>query len=71
MKLTDWYPGDVKPYRKGVYERKYKYGKSYNYWDGKNWFIGAANVIAALSYKYHKHGISCAGNVPWRGVRKD
>ncbi len=39
MKLTEWFPGDVKPVRKGVYQKMCGHGKElgYQYWDGANW----------------------------------
>ena len=60
MKLTPWYPGTVKPVRKGWYQRKYRhFGPSMCYWDGKK--------FSALEYR---HDYSFTQNLPWRGVAK-
>lgn len=48
---TQWFPGDVKPVRKGVYEVKpfvADYGepvRSFAYWDGKKWGLDMTNVF--------------------------
>lgn len=75
MTLTDWFPGSVKPVRKGVYQRMYTYtyGKSthsqYCYWDGKGWGLGEHTVEQAMT---HEIVFMVAPNqvLPWRGVLK-
>ncbi|KVD68031.1 hypothetical protein WI86_19540 [Burkholderia ubonensis] len=38
MEKTPWYPGDIKPVRKGWYERDYEAGDVYlDLWDGACW----------------------------------
>lgn len=69
MKLTDWYPGDVKPVRVGVYEREYPLSGigCYCKWDGKMWHSGYENVDRASI----EPAISNIQNLPWRGLSKD
>ncbi len=70
MKLTPWYPGDVKPVREGVYERDYinaSPGKFYCYWNGKYWGSFYTVPSGAVRYRDIK---SAAQNLPWRGVVK-
>lgn len=42
IKLTEWFPGFVKPVRPGWYRTKFvvgtlKSGEGYSYWSGKQW----------------------------------
>ena len=40
MKLTDWFPPDIKPCRKGVYETWFRWSaknSGYSYWNGTSW----------------------------------
>ena len=68
MKLTPWFPGDVKPVHVGVYERRLKFTTVvfYSRWDGKKWralrrtVTGANTVLRVSEYQ----------NMPWRGVLK-
>lgn len=61
-KMTDWYPGDVKPLAKrvGLYERDYLDDVLLCYWDGVCWFspVDAGWVI------------SMCQSLPWRGLAK-
>ena len=40
MKLTDWFPGHIKPVRKGVYIASVGRNKFYRYWNGRWWSEG-------------------------------
>ena len=70
MKMTDWFPPDVKPVHKGWYHTS-RGGKSpenesdesmFNwYWDGEKW--GAV-------YDNHEAFISEVQNRWWRGIAK-
>lgn len=71
MNLTDWFPGSVKPVRKGVYQREYIYGKAkiptFCYWDGKQWYAGAHTVDgAACNFPL----LAPNQSLRWRGVLK-
>jgi hypothetical protein len=69
MILTDWFPGSVKPVRKGVYQREYIYGKAklsmYCHWDGKRWLAGGQIVDGA-----EHHFPAPNQSLRWRGVLK-
>jgi hypothetical protein len=69
MILTDWFPGSVKPVRKGVYQREYTYGKAkfpfYCYWNGKQWHASANTVDGAAC-----NFLAPNQSLPWRGVLK-
>jgi hypothetical protein len=72
MIITDWFPGSVKPVRKGVYQREYTYGKTpnvqYCYWDGEHWFMGKHSADGALGVI--DLGLAPNQSLPWRGVLK-
>ena len=74
MTLTDWFPGSVKPVRKGVYQREYILGKArgarYCYWDGKKWYMGANNACEAEHYFFRWKDVAPNQFLPWRGVLK-
>ncbi len=66
-KLTTWFPGGIKPKRKGVYQQLFgTRGKvGYQYWDGRQWYSWcerpehAQNKIPAAN---------CFQNDKWRGL---
>jgi hypothetical protein len=63
VKLTLWYPADVKPARPGVYE---VFSPSYRFfrkWDGTNWCIGSLDVERAS----RSEGRACWLRT-WRGL---
>lgn len=67
MKLTDWIPGDIKPVRVGVYQRRTTSDGyvAWSYWNGRYW--GSYEITAewaCLERKY-KSGFQ---NIPWRGL---
>ena len=73
MKLTPWYPPEVKPVREGWYARKlrtdndrYQY---MNYWDGNYWYYNvdgrakaAANFVGHECHTNHWY---------WRGLAEE
>lgn len=70
MKKTPWFPGHVKPARKGVYERK-GFGGTYSEWDGKRWLLGANDVDAASDWgdwPRREDRRSFWQDHPWRGL---
>jgi hypothetical protein len=73
MNLTDWFPGSVKPVRKGVYQREYIYGKAkftyFCYWDGKQWYGGASSANGAVK-EFLILFVAPNQFLPWRGVLK-
>jgi hypothetical protein len=66
MKLTEWYKGDQKPARVGVYERDYGACFVYSRWDGNRWFVYADCIELALQQRL----ISDSQSLPWRGIAK-
>jgi hypothetical protein len=70
MKLTDWYSGDKKPVRVGVYQRDYgNIGLLYSYWDGGKWGVGHHKIHVAYRFGFH-FSIYAQKQIPWRGVAK-
>jgi hypothetical protein len=70
MKLTDWFPGDVKPVRKGVYQKLCGHGVElgYQYWNGKYWCYWTPNKNEAKTYE----GPSWEGEFgQWRGLTEN
>ena len=70
MKLTNWIPGNVKPVRVGVYQRKYDQNSIasstwYCYWNGEFWGMYGATPKDAAEVKDISSG---AQNLPWRGL---
>lgn len=67
MKLTEWFPGDVKPVRVGVYERNALFYLNYSYWDGSVWGqLRGTPTDAWLD----RRKASLWQNFEWRGVKK-
>ncbi len=68
MKVTEWFPGDVKPVRRGVYERDFGGGGlrfySFSRWTGSLWAYRAETPEKAAYEKF----ISLNNNLPWRGL---
>ena len=68
MKYTEWYPGHIKPYRKGVYQQWCGLGKELGYqrWDGKHWSAWTKTIEETLLCK------CCLDTQdPWRGIKKE
>lgn len=57
MTKTNWYPGHVKPFRIGLYERDYSGKPSLSYWNGRFWF-----------YDEEKTTICMIQHREWRGL---
>lgn len=71
MKLTEWYSGDQKPARQGVYQRVSNVGDllRYSYWDGSIWYYSASTKKGAV--RLHRESWrSFSQNQKWRGVAK-
>ena len=69
MKLTPWFPGDVKPVRVGVYERDYlpSNPRAYCYWAGMKWSTWRRTPRQAADGYCKPSGFQ---KLPWRGVLK-
>ena len=74
MKLTEWYSGEQKPVRVGVYERLMKPMGDlcmYAYWDGRRWFRTEWSVHGPLTTSQSKPScVSMYQYEPWRGLAK-
>lgn len=68
MKLTDWFPGDIKPIRVGIYERRYSESINFSKWNGEYWSFGYYSVDLANE---RGHYLSQYQNLPWRGLAED
>ncbi len=68
MKLTPWFPANVKPVRAGVYEIQDGLAAWYRRWDGLRWYVGgptpgwASNEIIGLDNGHR---------APWRGLAEE
>lgn len=68
MKLTEWFPGHIKPVRPGVYQQLSAVDKTLGYqrWDGANWSSwystveGAAKATDVAAHPFQ--------NDQWRGL---
>lgn len=73
-RVTDWFPGSVKPARRGVYERRDDIDLwDFALWDGRRWMCGQGSpeladclVMSESMYQPH-HGIC---EFEWRGILK-
>jgi len=74
MKLTDWYPPDVKPKRRGVYLTMSKpnvvhdRGFWFQYWSGTYWKTRSDTIVGAYALKEFKSGHQ---EVYWKGIDKN
>lgn len=69
-KLTPWYPPEIKPTRKGIYERKGSrnmLGK-YRHWNGVFWGGWNATIKGALR---NQESPSADQSSHWRGLATD
>lgn len=69
MKLTEWYSGDQKPARKGVYQRKGSFCVMFCYWDGLYWYFNGMTEERALNHYRNGEKAWLKGR-HWRGVAK-
>jgi hypothetical protein len=62
-KVTPWFPADVKPTRKGLYQRQYGYYEDYpDLWTGKRWMLCGSDGMPFAVAKFPR---------PWRGLASD
>ncbi len=65
MKLTEWFPGDVKPVRKGVYQRRFGDGcVVFSRWNGRAWMYAHGTIQVAFLETFPTHNT----NLKWRGL---
>jgi hypothetical protein len=73
MKLTKWYPGHVKPVRKGVYQRLMPDGLVYARWNGEHWLSGVPWLLPRPWWdkpNRKRPDLSFFQHCEWRGVTK-
>lgn len=68
-KLTDWFPGSIKPVRPGVYQQMCGFGERIGYqkWDGEYWYSREITLEAAHRAPYRAY----TQDDPWRGLAYD
>jgi hypothetical protein len=61
-KLTPWFQPEVKPARKGFYERDYGFGDEdiADYWDGRSWWV--------VPIDFPTERLAGSPSLPWRGL---
>jgi hypothetical protein len=69
MKLTEWYNGDQKPVRVGVYERDYSDCSYFCWWNGRDFGKPAKSPETCKIFGM-MWGTAIDQNLPWRGVQK-
>ncbi len=70
MKLTPWFPANVKPVRVGVYEiHSNTTTPWYRHWDGLNWCAGERTPWEAGYLEFIPLGAAFAE--PWRGLAEE
>ena len=67
---TPWFPGHVKPVRRGLYQRNTNLGEdiwpTWTLWDGKRWRMNSCNRFEAESAQLPSGWQS----LPWRGLKE-
>jgi hypothetical protein len=70
QKLTEWFPADIKPVRKGVYIRDLQSDSLeifYGYFDGYIWGCTQTSIKAAYEWRNTETSYP---NLQWRGIAK-
>jgi hypothetical protein len=66
LKMTAWYPGNVRPAHVGVYETAPQHGhKWFKFWNGSWWGYAANNVQRAFEWRDVRSAHQCDD---WRGL---
>jgi hypothetical protein len=70
MKKTEWYPENIKPARKGLYETRIEgsWDSTWSVWSGNHW--AKASEDANWAVVYGIHGESHWQDRQWRGLTK-
>lgn len=69
--LTVWFPAEIKPARKGVYETQFRNGQrlplqGYSHWNGRFWGDTSQDIKNALARRH----IEGHPKKSWRGLAK-
>lgn len=66
MRVTPWFPADIKPVHVGVYETQCGvFGDSYRYWDGQRWSVARMNPVLAFD---SRSWVARNQSPRWRGL---
>lgn len=70
LKLTAWFPGHIKPVRKGVYQQKAGLQDmlGYQYWSGLRWYGWVSTIEGAYAARKYLPVHASHQNDDWRGV---
>lgn len=71
MKLTPWFPAEVKPVHQGTYEVDDDDGipgSWYAYWDG--WKFGYRHYDPEIAFRLRDRHTDCNHMTKWRGLAK-
>lgn len=69
MKMTPWFPGDVKPVRVGVYQRHYSFENDrFCHWNGLFWSNNGRTVDIADQFSEVESRVQ---DLPWRGLAEE
>lgn len=70
MKKTPWFSAEVRPVRRGVYERRFPSGTiKFAKWDGRKWHTGYGVDPLWAASENNVSGYQCDfGDPDWRGL---
>ena len=74
--LTEWYPREVKPVYRGVYEVRMKANgkivRWFSNWNGVYWCTSASTPESAAKFSIaHSDAAQHAGGFEWRGLTEE
>lgn len=67
MTLTEWYPPEIKPKRRGVYITRTHGETFFQYWSGTYWKARSGTICGADSMREFK---SIHQEVYWKGIKR-
>ena len=67
--LTPWFPADVKPIRRGVYQVEQGIVRWYSYFDGSG--FGWQDLTPSEAFRNRHQMTGCAKSQTWRGLAQD
>lgn len=72
MKLTPWFPANIKPVRVGPYEVQvnstYAKGRSFQYWNGSEWRFRDGSPTFAMELRHYRTFFE---SPVWRGLTEE
>jgi hypothetical protein len=69
LKLTEWFPPEIKPVHIGVYQCNPFAPHTYRNWDGKNWGVSqhTAEQASFVGYLHAQY----QDKIEWRGLAEE